>query len=386
VGNSITVPSGFGFTEEHALLRDSARGFLAERCPIDRVRGLAGDPLGHDPGLWKEMAELGWTGLMVPEAQGGAGLGYFHQALLLEETGRCVLPSPLLATTFATLALLRAGDESQRAHLLPGLAAGDEIGTLALTEPRASWNACDLEATAEREGDAYRLRGEKTHVLAASSARFILAAFLCEGEPTLFAVERSARGVSVRDEVGVDPTRRSGRVRFDEVLVAADSRLEGGDATALRDIHTGATALLAAEMVGGAERALIMTRDYAVDRKQFGRQIGSFQAIKHPLVEIMIGVEQARSLVYGAAANLGDAAANLGDGGEVDDTLARMAKASASDVFWYATDRGIQFHGGFGFTIDCDMHFFFKRAIWSRAMLGDAPHHRAHLAAKLLDD
>lgn len=135
-------------------------------------------------------------------------------------------------------------------------------------------------------------------------------------------------------------------------------------------------------MVGGAESALAMTRDYAIDRKQFGRQIGSFQAIKHPLVEIMIGIEHARSLVYAAAAELDQA----GPDETVDDTLVRMAKAQISETFWYATDRGIQFHGGFGFTIDCDMHFYFKRALWSRGMLGDAAHHRTHLAAQLLDD
>lgn len=376
------VPADFGFTEEHELLRDSARRFLAEHCPIEAVRRLTNDPLGYDPAVWKEMAALGWTGLLLPEVFGGAELGIFHQALLLEETGRRLLPSPLLATTFAGLAVLRAGNEEQHARWLPGLAAGEQIGTLALTEPRASWRPTEVDAVARRAGEGFALTGVKTHVLSGAEADWIVAAFRCDEGVALFVVAADAQGVSVREEAGLDATRRTGRVHFDDVRVDATALLRDGGEATLAEIHTCATALLAAEMVGGAESALMMTRDYAIDRKQFGRQIGSFQAIKHPLVEIMMGIERSRSLVYAAAANL-DAAR---DQGEFDDTLPRMAKSHVSDVFWYATDRGIQFHGGFGFTIDCDMHFYFKRALWSRAMLGDAPHHRAALAAKLLGD
>lgn len=378
----MNVPADFGFREEHEVLRDSARRFLAERCPIDAVRRLSQDPVGHDPALWKDIANLGWAGLIVPEPYGGAGLGMLHESLLLEETGRRVLPSPLLATTFAAIAVLRAGNAGQREKLLPAIASGDAIGTLALTEPRASWEPSDVDASATRDGEGFVLRGEKTHVLSAASADWIVAPFRTADGVAIFVVDARAKGVSIREEVGIDPTRRTGRVRFEDVRVGAEARLEGGDARALEEIHQRATCLLAAEMVGGAESALAMTRDYAIDRKQFGRQIGSFQAIKHPLVEIMIGIEHARSLVYAAAAELDQA----GPDETVDDTLVRMAKAQISETFWYATDRGIQFHGGFGFTIDCDMHFYFKRALWSRGMLGDAAHHRTHLAAQLLDD
>ncbi len=378
----MNVPADFGFTEEHEVLRDSARRFLAERCPIEAVRRLSKDPIGHDPALWKDIANLGWAGLMVPEQYGGAGLGMLHEALLLEETGRCALPSPLLATTFAAIAVMHAGSAEQCERLLPALASGDAIGSLALTEPRASWEPSDIDATATREGSRFVLHGEKTHVLSAATADWIVAPFLVDGSVALFVVDTGVSGLSVRPEVGIDPTRRTGRVRFDGVRVDASARLAAGNAAVLAEIHHRATCLLAAEMVGGAESALAMTRQYAIDRKQFGRQIGSFQAIKHPLVEIMIGVEQARSLVYAAAAEFDQ----TGSGEVGDDVLVRMAKAAISDTFWYATDRGIQFHGGFGFTIDCDMHFYFKRALWSRAMLGDAPHHRTHLAKSLLDD
>lgn len=376
------VPADFGFTEEHEVLRDSARRFLNERCPIEAVRRLSKDPVGHDPALWKDIANLGWTGLIVPEEYGGAGLGMLHEALLLEETGRRALPSPLLATTFAAIAVMRAGSPAQRENLLPAIASGDAIGTLALTEPRASWEPADIDATATRDGDRFVLQGEKTHVLAAASADWIVAPFRIDGTLSLFVVDTGAAGLTIRDEVGIDPTRRTGRVRFDGVRVDASARLAVHGDGVLAEIHHRATCLLAAEMVGGAESALAMTREYAIDRKQFGKQIGAFQAIKHPLVEIMIGVEHARSLVYAAAAEFDQAGADAA----TDGVLVRMAKAAISDTFWYATDRGIQFHGGFGFTIDCDMHFYFKRALWSRAMLGDAPHHRMHLADDLLDD
>jgi alkylation response protein AidB-like acyl-CoA dehydrogenase len=186
-------------------------------------------------------------------------------------------------------------------------------------------------------------------------------------------------GWASEPEVSVDPTRRTARLRFDDVRVPAEARLDGGDRTAWETILLQGAAWLAAEMVGTAEGILGLTRDYAIERKQFDRQIGSFQAVKHPLVDDMIGIELARNLVYGAAAawdaDPGDAA-----------VPSRMAKALASDVLARAVRHGVQFHGGYGFTIDCDVHFYFKRALVCRGMLGDAVHHRRHLAAALLED
>jgi alkylation response protein AidB-like acyl-CoA dehydrogenase len=369
------LPRDFGFGEDHEVLRDSAQRFLAERCPMDEVRRLADDPLGYDPGLWKEIAGLGWTGLMVAEEHGGAGLGALHFALLLEEMGRVLLPSPFLAGALAGAALDAAGD----ARWLPGLASGDLLATLAFAEPDGSWEPGDVAATAEPGEGGFVLRGVKAYVPAAPSANLVVAPFRePNGAIALFAVELPAAGVVVEPETGVDPTRRSGRVVFEGARVGAESRLPGDGAAALAAAFRLGWTALAAEAVGAAEATLILTRDYAVDRAQFGRQIGSFQAVKHPIVNVMIAVESARTLAYGAAAAIDHAE----DGSEVP---ARMAKAAAGDAFHFAANRAVQLHGGYGFTIDCDVHHFFKRALWVRATLGDAIHHRRHLAGALID-
>lgn len=371
--------SDFGFGEDHEILRESARRFLEARCPVEALRSIADDPLGHDEGLWKEMAELGWTGLTLAEAHGGAGLGNLHQALLLEEMGRRLLPSPYLATSLAGLAITRAGDAAQQARLLPGIARGDEIATLGWLEPDGSWEADGVAATARPDGEGFRLDGIKTHVLSGASAQRLVAPFRTPDGIALFALPCDAAGITIEPERSVDPTRRTARVSFADVAVPADARLAHGDAAVWQAILLQAAAWLAAEMVGAAEGILLLTRDYAIDRKQFGRQIGSFQAVKHPLVDDMIGIEMARTLAYAAAAAYDEQP-------EPPPTGARMAKALISDVLATAVRHGVQFHGGYGFTIDCDVHFYFKRALFCRGMLGDAIHHRRHLAADLFGD
>ena len=374
------IPSDFGFTEEHDLLRKEARRLLAERCPIAEVRRLAADPLGHDPELWKELGALGWMGLALPEAFGGAGLGSLPLALLLDEMGRRLLPSPYLASLLAAFAIEEAAGDSQKAHWLPDIASGERIATLALTEPSGGFEPASVHATAEPCEGGFVLRGLKSHVLQAQHAHAIVAPFRePSGHLSLFAVELPARGVLVEPEIGVDATRRCARVAFESVRVASGAKLERRGEAILRRAHVRGFAALAAEMVGAADAALEMTRQYAIDRKQFGRQIGFYQAVKHPLVDVMIGVELSRNHVLGAAAALDHAPPAEAE------IAARMAKAFASDVFATAVRKGVQLHGGYGFTIDCDMHHYFKRALWSRATLGDGPHHRRHLAAALID-
>lgn len=373
------IPVDFGFREEHDLLRKEARRLLTERCTLADIRRLAEDARGYDAALWKELGALGWMGLALPEAHGGAGLGYVPLVLLLDEMGRRLLPSPYLASLFAAFAVEAGGSEAQQARWLPALASGERSGALALTETGGGFEAGSVHATAEPSEGGFVLRGQKSHVLSAQDAGFLVAPFRePSGAVSLFAVELPAKGVVVEPETGVDPTRRCARVAFDGVRVSKDARLEGGE-RALRATHLRATVALAAEMVGAADAALEMTRQYAVDRKQFGRQIGFFQAVKHPIVDVMIGVELARNHVLGAAAALDHA------GPAEAEIAVRMAKALASDVFATAVRKGVQLHGGYGFTIDCDMHFYFKRALYSRATLGDAAHHRRHLAAILMD-
>lgn len=372
------MPSDFGFTDEHGLLRDEARRFLQERCPPSEVRRLAEDPLGHDPALWKELAELGWLGLTIPEALGGAGFGSLHLALLLEEMGRCLLPSPYLSHVLAAGALEAAGSPQQRQRWLPALAAGDVVATIALCEPPLCFEPEAVEARAEPVSGGFLLHGRKVHVQDAASAELLLAPFRePEGGVALFALELPADGVTLDAECGVDRTRRTVRMDFGGARAPAEARLEGDGAAALRDTFVRGYAALAAEMVGGAEATLEMTRRYAVERKQFGRSIGSFQGVKHPLVDMMVGVELARSHALAAGAALDHAPSSA-------ETPARMAKALASDVYAQVVRKGVQLHGGYGFTIDCDVHLYFKRALVSRAMLGDGIHHRRHLARELL--
>ena len=372
------IPADFGFTDEHEILRQSARRFLEERCPIAEVRRLAESPLGHEPALWKEIAQLGWLGLVLPEAHGGAGLDHLHLALLLEETGRRLLPAPVFAAVLAGFALEAAGSAAQRATLEPALASGDLIATFALCDGDGGFEAAEIEATAEARDGGFVLRGVKPFVIAGAEAGLVIAPFReRSGELALFAVELPSRGVRVESEIGVDPTRRSARLVFEDAAVSTSARLDTTGAGTLHCVHVRGYAALAAEMVGGAESTLLMTRDYAIARKQFDRQIGAFQAVKHPIVDVMIGVELARTHMLAAAAALD----HEPDAAEIP---ARMAKAIASEVYPVAVRKAVQFHGGYGFTWDCDAHFYFKRALWSRAMLGDGAHHRRYLAGKLL--
>ncbi len=373
----LELPGDFGVTEEHLLLRDEARRFLDERCSPSEVRRLAESPEGHDPALWKEMGRLGWAGLALPEEHGGAGLGHVPLALLLEEMGRRLVPSPFFACLLAGFALARAGDRSQRERWLNPIAAGETIATLAFTEPGGAFEPEHLTAQAEPVSGGFVLRGRKTHVPAAAVAGLLVAPFrVPSGEVALFALELPTPGVTIEPETGVDATRRTARVSFDGVRVASEARLGEDGATALADVLLRGAAALAAEMAGGADGVLELTRQYAIQRVQFGRPIGAFQAVKHPLVDTMIGVELARTQALAAAAALDHAPPQA-------ESYTRMAKALAGEVFAAATRRAVQLHGGYGFTWECDAHLYLRRALWTCAVLGDALHHRQKLAQAL---
>ncbi|HXQ22469.1 MAG TPA: acyl-CoA dehydrogenase [Candidatus Acidoferrales bacterium] len=362
------MTSALHYTEDHALLRDEVRRWLAKRSPIATVRRLTEDARGDDPAAWKELAELGWLGLVIPETYGGSGLGLTHLTVLLEEAGRHLLPSPLLAAALAAVVIARGGSDAQRLRFLPRLAAGDLVATLAHVEPSGAWHP--RETTVTRA--AGRLSGEKRQVWAAATADLFIVPFRDAGAETparLALVEATAAGIHIIPEIGLDRTRRSGRLILQDVAVADTAILTVGGDEIFAHLLPRACTALAAEMAGGADALLAMTAAYATTRVQFGRPIGSFQAVKHPLVNVLIGVEHARSLVYAASAAL--------DAGAPDaELLARMAKAHAGDTYVFAASRAVQFHGGFGFTIDCDAHFYLKRAQASRPAFGDAAHHR----------
>ncbi|MEB2346530.1 MAG: acyl-CoA/acyl-ACP dehydrogenase [Deltaproteobacteria bacterium] len=373
----LEVPTDFGFTEEHALLRAEARRFLAERLPIAELRRQVDAGVRLDRGLWKEIAGLGWVGLVLPERFGGAGLGWLHLGILMEEMGRRLVPGPFLGSLLAGIAIERGAGDAQRERWLPAIASGETIASLALVEPGGAFEGAAITASADPADGGFVLRGRKTHVVGGADAGIVVAAFRePSGRISLFAVDLPAPGVAIEDEVSIDPTRPTARIAFDGVRVGAGARLDGDGSRALAETLTRGSAALAAEQVGGAEAVLQLTRQYAIDRKQFDRPIGFFQAVKHPIVDMMCGIELARSLACGAAAGL-DADTPAAP------VHARMAKALASDVYAQAVRKGVQLHGGYGFTWDCDVHLYFRRALWSRPMLGDAIHHRKGLASAL---
>jgi len=333
----MTLSTAIRHDDEHALLRAEARRWLDERFPIARVRALADSAEGEDPADWKELAALGWLGLVVPEAQGGAGLGAVHLAVLMEETGRRLLPSPLLSSTLAALALVLDGSEAQRARWLPALAAGE--ARLALATGPSVWGASLADA-----------------LLAPTASGIEI-------------LETRGSGIVREEEIVLDRTRRSARVTRNGVALAPERPSPR--------LATWACLALAAEMAGGADALLAMTAAYAATREQFGKPIGSFQAVKHPLVNVLLGVEGLRSLVYAAASALDAESPDA-------ETLARMAKAKACDVYGFAASRAVQLHGGYGFTLDCDAHLYFKRAQTTRPAFGDAMAQRRWLSERLL--
>lgn len=359
----------FGFTEEQELLRAEVRKFLSERCPMPEVRRISATPEGFSRELWRETAGLGWTGLLVPERFGGAGYGFVDLVVLLEETGRALHPSPLLATTLAAAAIADAGDDAAQARWLPGLASGETIGTVALLEESDLLGAEGVSLEARREGDALLLSGEKRFVPDADAADLFVVACRVGGEPALVVVPRGAGGVTTADLPCIDGTKRLGRLRLDGVRVGADARLParpGAEALA-RLLDRGAAAVTA-EMIGAAEAALALTVRYAKERVQFGSPIGRYQGVKHPLAEIYVDVESSKSLLYYAAWA-------LDEGAEDASRAVSRAKAHATEMFSRLGIDVVQLHGGIGYTWEYDAQLFLKRAKWARPAFGDADHH-----------
>lgn len=368
------IPKGLGFSPEHELARAEVRRFLAERCPITEIRRLSEDARGFDPAVWRDIGKLGWIGLGVPESLGGSGLDSLHVALLFEEMGRALLPSPFFGSWLALETLRAAGSKAQTDGLCPALALGERVASLAFVRPGAQDRK---EATAEPAGGEWKLSGTLAHVMFAEALDLLLVpARESSGVLSLFAVDLPSPNVRVEAESALDGTRRTSRVTLDGVRVPASAKLEGDGQKALGEVTLRATAMLACEMVGGAEHVLGLTRSYAISRIQFGKPIGAFQAVKHPIVDMMVGIELARNLSLSAAVAM-DVAPDRAE------PLARAAKAMASDVYVAASKKGVQLHGGYGFTWDCDVHFWFKRALVSRSWLGDACEHRAWIAAQL---
>ena len=365
------------FSEEQAQLLEIASNYCRDKSPIAEVRARIETEPGYDPAVYEEIAALGWLGIAVPEAFGGSGLGLGEVVTIAEPMGRHLLATPFQSTTVAAQALLAAGTDAQKAAWLPRLCEGT-VATVALTEPDGDWHPADPGCRAERIGDGLALAGTKTFVGDAETAALIIASVALDGQPSLVLIEASSLPeTALQREVAIDETRRSCRLNLDGLTVPADSLLDPARAeTGMHHIQMVQCLLLAAEMCGGIAGVLDVTLEYLNTRKQFDRFIGSYQSLKHPMVDALTGLEASRSLLYHAATVFAD--------DEAGETAVRMAKAQASDSFAFASDRAIQFHGGFGFTYDCDAQLYRRRALWCEYQQGDAAYHRRHLAELLL--
>ena len=367
-----------GFGEDQATLLDVATSFCANRSPMAKVRRLIEDETGHDPDVWREIVDLGWLGIAIPEEHGGAGLGLAEVVPVMEQMGRYMLAGPFYPTTLAAQAVLAGGTADQKRILLPRLAGGT-IATLALCEANDDWDLGNVASTATRMSNGVlRLSGSKRLVCDADAATHIIASVIFEGRPALVAFERSALApAALRRETVIDETKRSYSLTLDGLEVPAEGLLDPERAaTALQHIHLTANLLASAEMCGGTQSVIDYTLDYLRTRVQFGKLIGSYQALKHPIVDAYVGYEQARSHLYGAAHCFNEQG--------VGEIATRMAKAQADAAMSFAADRAIQFHGGFGFTYDCDAQLYRRRAIWHASQYGDAGYHKAKLADLLL--
>ncbi len=363
----------FDLTDEQQAIKSTAREFLTARYKSERIRELAESEHGFEQADWEEMAELGWPGLALPEEWGGQGLGIVDLAVLFEEMGYALAPSPLLSTTVAGLALALNGTDEQKERWLRPLASGEARGTVALFDAGTPARIGGFTMEAVADGDGLVLDGEKVLVMDAASADFLLVA-TADGRRHL--VEREADGVSIAAEKSIDLTRRLYSVRFDGVKVGADATLNGGQEEYLPVLWRACVAI-AAESTGIAQRTMEMAVSYAKDRQQFGRPIGAYQAVSHRCAQMLLETENSRSAVYGAAWAADAEPESL-------PLAASMAKAYASDVGWRVPDASIQVHGGIGFTWEHDLHFFLKRGKANAASFGDSRWHRDRVADLVL--
>jgi alkylation response protein AidB-like acyl-CoA dehydrogenase len=366
-----------GTTEEHEELRASVRRFLADKAALPRVRELMETEDGTDAAVWAQAGQqLGLQGLAIPEAYGGAGFTFAEQAIVLEEFGAALYGGPYLASAvLAATALLASPDEGARRDLLPGIASGETIATLAFTEDDGSWDPASIRLTAVKDGDDWKLDGHKSFVLDGHAAGLILVVAQTSAGLSLFAVDGAVAGLARASLPTLDQTRKLGRLQFDGVA----ARLIGspGDAAAILEHTLDVAAIaLAAEQLGGAQRALDMAVEYAKIRHQFGRPIGSFQAIKHRCADLLLEVESLRSAVAYAAAAVAESPAEV-------PAIASLVKAYASETYFHVAAENIQIHGGIGFTWEHDAHLYFKRAKSSELFLGDAAYHRERLATRI---
>ncbi len=377
------------FSDEQAMLLETATNFCRDKSPVSKVRELLANDSGFDRAVWDESVKLGWSGIAVPERLGGSGLSLAETATIAEPMGRYLLATPFVSTQLFTQGLLAGGNEQQQAVWLPKICDG-KIGTVGLFERDGDWNLEQPEAraipsgtpsgapSARPSGNSVRLTGSKSLVCDAAVADFFLVSLELSGALALALIPAADLPANrLRRELVIDETRRSFSIDLSGVEVPATSLITGKAAiAAVNAIRNCGLLLASAEAAGGIAGALDVIVGYLNLRTTFGRKIGSYQSLKHTSAEILIGLERSRSHVYHAA--------SLIAAGEDAEIALRMAKVESGDSFAHAGDRGVQFHGGFGFTYECDAQLFLRRALWLQYTFGDPTHHRRRLADRLL--
>jgi alkylation response protein AidB-like acyl-CoA dehydrogenase len=372
----------FAFSDEQEQLRDAVRRFLEAKSPSAEVRRLMETDDGYDPSVWAQMAnELGLQSLHIPEEYGGQGFTFLELGIVLEEMGRVLLCAPYFSSVvLAADTILNAGTDAEKAELLPGIASGETIAALALTEANGRWDASGIELVAKSSGDSWTLDGTKSFVIDGHIADLVVVAARLEGTSgedgvALFTVAGDAAGITRTQLATMDQTRKQAKIDFAGVAATPLGTPGEGWAPLAKTLDQ-AAACLANEMVGGAQAVLDMSVEYAKVRVQFGRPIGSFQAIKHKCADMLLEVESGKSAAYYAAW----AAAE--DNEELP-VAASLAKAYCSDAYFHSSAENIQIHGGIGFTWEHDAHLYFKRAKSSEILFGDATYHRELLAQRI---
>ncbi len=366
----------FAFTEEQEQLRQFVRSFLEDKSSEAAVREQMETENGFDPAVWSQMAEqLGLQSLIIPEEYGGQGFGFVELGVVLEEMGRALLCAPFLSGVLASTAIMHGGDDEAKKALLPGIASGETIATLAFTEESGKWDESGITLQASGSGDSWTLDGTKMYVLDGHVANLILVAARTAAGTSLFAVDGDAGGLTRTALSTMDQTRKQAKLTFDNTPATLLGTDGAGWDTMSTVLDLGAIAL-SAEQVGGAQFVLEMAVQYAKDRVQFGRPIGSFQAIKHKCADMLLEVESAKSAAYyglWCAAELNDELPSV----------ASLAKSYCSEAYFHAAAENIQIHGGIGFTWEHPAHLYFKRAKSSELMFGDPAYHRELLAQRI---
>ncbi len=367
----------FAFSEEQDQLRDFVRSFLVEKSSEDDVRDQMETDQGYDETVWNQMADqMGLQALAIPEEYGGQGFGFIEQVVVLEEMGRALLCAPYFSScVLAANTLLHSSDEDAKNAYLPGIASGETRATLAFTEESGRWDEGGITMQATPGDGGWTLDGVKSYVLDGATANLILVAARSDAGVSLFAVQPDAEGLTRTALSTMDTTRKQAKLEFSGVpatLIGTD----GGGWDVLSIVLDLAAVALAAEQVGGAQMCLDMSVEYAKVRVQFGRPIGSFQAIKHKCADMLLEVESAKSAAYyaGWCAN------------EMNDELpqvASLAKSYCSEAYFHASAENIQIHGGIGFTWEHPAHLYFKRAKSSELLFGDPSYHRELLAQRI---